>query len=55
MPNGRKRAERARKEREALLISNRFNNSSRESLTLDQLRSIHFTHIHIHPTFGNTK
>ncbi|CAF3904956.1 unnamed protein product [Adineta steineri] len=55
MPNGRKRAERARKEREALLISNRFNNSSRESLTLDQLRSIHFTHIYIHPAFGNTK
>jgi hypothetical protein len=53
MPNGRKRSERARKERAALLTSDLFHHLRMEPLTPDQLRSIRFTHIRIHPTFAN--
>ncbi len=48
MPNGRKRAERA-----ALLTSDLLHHPPVGPLTLDQLRSIRFTHIRIHPTFAN--
>jgi len=53
MPNGRKRTERARKERAALLTSDLLHHPPVGPLTLDQLRSIRFTHIRIHPTFAN--
>ncbi len=53
MPNARKRSERARKERAALLTSDLLHHPPMESLTPDQLRSIRFTHIRIHPTFAN--
>ena len=53
MPNGRKRAERARKERAALLTSDLLRYPPVGPLTPDQLRSIRFTHIRIHPTFAN--
>ncbi|CAF3291115.1 unnamed protein product [Rotaria socialis] len=55
MPNGRKRAVRARKERNALLALDHLYHPSAESVTFDQLPSIRFTHLRIHPTFGNTK
>jgi hypothetical protein len=53
MPNGRKRAERARKERAALLTSDLLHHPPMAPLTLDQLRSVRFTHLRIHPTFAN--
>jgi hypothetical protein len=53
MPNGRKRVERARKERTALLTSDLLHHPPMGPLNLDQLRSIRFTHIRIHPTFAN--
>ncbi len=48
MPNGRKRSE-----RDALLNSDLIYHPPMKSLTPDQLRSIRFTYVRIHPTFAN--
>lgn len=53
MPNARKRSERARKERAALLTSDLLHRPPMKSHTPEQFRTIRFTHIRIHPTFAN--